>query len=261
MSKIDPQIKEKLREIAPNLLEEKDLPMFFELQDINESLKKIAEKEMPMMPETKMPEVQKMEVMGAEVITIKGEKGDTPKVGIDFEQPKDGEDYVLTEQDKKDIASKIKVPIVEKVIEKTETIRELPIVTNEIKEVAKYETGEQIKEKILSIGLTIEDIEDLKKTLDDMKKGIERRPIFGGGGFSKMALDMHFVDDETPTNTGDDLNFTISHIPSPTSSLKVYLNGQRLKIGALKDYTFTGQTITLNSALLANDILTVDYKI
>ncbi len=65
------------------------------------------------------------------------EDGYTPKKGVDYE---DGKDYVLTEQDKKDIAKSITVPIVEKVIIKEvpgETIREIvkqPIVTNEIVE-------------------------------------------------------------------------------------------------------------------------------
>ena len=73
----------------------------------------------------------------------KGEKG---------EDGNDGKDYILTDSDKKEIASNIKVPIVEKVIEKTETIIEKPIVTeittNEIKEVAKYETSKEIVTKI-----------------------------------------------------------------------------------------------------------------
>ena len=42
---------------------------------------------------------------------------------------KDGENYILTPADKAEIASKITVPIVEKVIEKTETIREIPQIT------------------------------------------------------------------------------------------------------------------------------------
>src|SRR3990167_7289806 len=45
---------------------------------------------------------------------LKGEKGDT---------------YVLTEDDKKEIANKIDVPVVEKVIERVEVIKEQPIVT------------------------------------------------------------------------------------------------------------------------------------
>ena len=39
---------------------------------------------------------------------------------------KDGKDYVLTETDKQDIASMVDVPVVEKVIEKTEIIKEVP---------------------------------------------------------------------------------------------------------------------------------------
>lgn len=51
-----------------------------------------------------------------------------------------GKDYVLTDEDKVQIASSITVPIVEKIIERTEVVKEQPIIneriTNEIKEVA-----------------------------------------------------------------------------------------------------------------------------
>lgn len=127
-------------------------------------------------------EVQKVQILGAELLTIKGEKGDkgdkgddgktpekgkdyftdedklalidglkeqvTPIKGIDYFDGKDGEDgadgkdYILTNEDKKQIASQIEVPVVEKVIEKI-TI-EKPIV----KEKAKYETAEQIADKL-----------------------------------------------------------------------------------------------------------------
>src|SRR3990167_6009363 len=48
----------------------------------------------------------------------------------------DGKDYVLTDLDLQEIASRIKVPIVEKKEIRTEVIKEQPIITNEIKEVA-----------------------------------------------------------------------------------------------------------------------------
>jgi hypothetical protein len=59
---------------------------------------------------------------------------------------KDGENYVLTEEDRAAIAASIEVPIVEKVIErvveKTEVVREIPIVTenitHEVKEVDTF---------------------------------------------------------------------------------------------------------------------------
>ncbi len=41
--------------------------------------------------------------------------------------------------------------IVEKVVEKTEIIKEVPIITNEIKEIAKYETPKEIVKKIESL--------------------------------------------------------------------------------------------------------------
>lgn len=77
----------------------------------------------------------------------KGEKGDRGEKG-DTGKGKDGKDYVLTEKDKQAIASKIKVPIVEKVIEKVEIIKEQPIVTQQIREIAFYEEADKIAEKL-----------------------------------------------------------------------------------------------------------------
>lgn len=68
-----------------------------------------------------------------------------------------GDSYVLNEDDKKEIASLIDVPIVEKIIEKQ------PIVTNEIKEVAKKDTAKEIKNKLesLKVGLDYEKLSNL----------------------------------------------------------------------------------------------------
>lgn len=91
--------------------------------------------------------------------------GTTPKKGIDYftnseiedfvnlvqkkiKVPQDGKDYVLTEKDKEIIAKKIKVPIVEKVIEKVEVIKEKPVVNNLIREIAFYEEADKIVEKL-----------------------------------------------------------------------------------------------------------------
>jgi len=74
----------------------------------------------------------------------KGEKGDTGK-------GKDGKDYVLTEKDKKEIAKKIQVPVVEKIVEKVEVIKEQPIITQHIREVAFPDTPEQTKEKLQNL--------------------------------------------------------------------------------------------------------------
>lgn len=60
----------------------------------------------------------------------------------------DGDDYILTEQDKIEIASNITVPVVEKIIEKTEVI----------KEVTKKETPKQLKEKIEKLGINYDSL-------------------------------------------------------------------------------------------------------
>lgn len=83
----------------------------------------------------------------------KGDKGD------------DGKDYILTDSDKEEISKLVEVPVVEKIIEKVETVKEVPIITNEIKEVAKYENAEQIVEKIN----TLENVIDIK-TIKDFPK-------------------------------------------------------------------------------------------
>lgn len=134
---------------------------------------------------------------------------------------KDGEDYVLTDDDRKAIAdaiyqtidtkkvaqeasalvdvesiaqrvadkavSKIKVPIVEKVIERTEVIKEQPIVTNnvEVKEVAVGDTAEDIRNKLELLEgderLDMSAIKDLKEELDEVRK-IKSDAIFVPAG-------------------------------------------------------------------------------
>src|SRR3990167_3248239 len=51
------------------------LALFDELQEINESLEKIAQKDLPDMPHFEMPEVQKIKIEGVELVTIKGDRG------------------------------------------------------------------------------------------------------------------------------------------------------------------------------------------
>lgn len=66
-------------------------------------------------------------------------------------QGEPGKDYVLTEADKNAIAAKIKVPIVEKITERVEVIKEQPIVTEVVREVAMYEKPEAIRDKLHSL--------------------------------------------------------------------------------------------------------------
>ena len=72
----------------------------------------------------------------------------------------------------------------------------------------------------------------------------------------------YFVENGTPTNTGDNQNFTLASAPNPADSLKVYKNGARLKGGGV-DFTMTTPTnMQLTNALddPANEIITIDYR-
>ena len=120
----------------------------------------------------------------------KGDKGDTPKVGVDFDQPKDGEpgkDYILTSKDKAEIASKIKVPIVEKITEKIEV--QQPIIT----EVAKYETPDQIAVKLntLEEKVDIKVIKGLEKWMKGIRENIREKKGGGGSGGGGMGNVVH----------------------------------------------------------------------
>lgn len=166
------------------------------LESINESLNK---------PEDdKEEESKEVEVTlkGVSVVAIKGDKGDKPSndelinlIKPLIPEPKkgdkgdDGKDYKLTATDKKEIAKSIKVPIVEKVIEKTEVIVEKPIITNEIKEVAVGDEPIVIKEKLESL--------EGDERLD--AKSIKNLPVHSGGGITRIddALD---TDIDNPTN-------------------------------------------------------------
>lgn len=129
---------------------------------------------------------------------------------------------------------------------------------------AKELTAEQVRDKLESLNddekLRIEAIYKLEERL----KELEGRPVYrggGGGGFSVMAMEQHLIDDETPTGTVNGVNkdFTLSHTPSPTTSLKVYVNGQRMRV--TEDYTISGVTISFVTAPPTGSIILCDFRI
>jgi len=75
------------------------------------------------------------------VQTLKPQKGDPGEPG---------KTYTLSPLDKEEISSQIKVPVVEKVIERTEVIKELPQITEITKEIENKDTPEQIIDKVNS---------------------------------------------------------------------------------------------------------------
>lgn len=129
------------------------------------------------------------------------------------------------------------------------------------------DTAPQVRDKLESLKkgekLTIYAIEDLADLLEELKKWRGEVGTFmslgGGGGFTSPVY--NFVDDETPTGTlnGVNTDFSVRGIPYP-GSLKVYRNGQRLKV--TKDYTLSshGKTITFLTAPESDEELLCDYR-
>lgn len=99
--------------------------------------------------------------------------------------------YTLSESDKSAIAKLVEIPVQEKIIEKTETIIEQPIITNEIIEKAITDTPEAIRDKLESIEdeedklaqSAIKHLEaDLKKIKDSVNRIRHTASYTGGGG-------------------------------------------------------------------------------
>lgn len=111
---ISPTQQKKLEKLA-KVLDGGDVALLTELNALEDRLDGL---------EGQIPDVKK--ALDRVESLVDGEKGD------------DGDDYILTENDKREIASFITVPIVEKVIEKREVIKEKPVVTKETtKEIIK----------------------------------------------------------------------------------------------------------------------------
>jgi len=128
----------------------------------------------------------------------------------------------------------------------------------------KEETSETLANKLEALKgdarLKIEAVLNLEERL----KMLEERPIgrggVMGGGVGKLALEAKFVDDETPSGTvnGTNTDFVLAHTPLPPSSLKVFVNGMRMRI--TEDYTLLSRTITFLTAPPTGSILLVDYR-
>ena len=211
------------------------------------------EEQLSSQPEKEIPEDAKIEKismrLAVKLATLeKGDKGDsvsdehlTELITLlipDTLKGIDGQDYVLTEQDKKEIAQKINVPIVEKVIEKTEVIKEQPIITNEIKEIAKYETPGQIRNKLEELkGDERLDKSAIKGLEEEIEKLRQMRGLRTGtlGGVLNVGVRV-----ETPVGTIDGINtiFTAYKFPK-------YVVGDGITYFENQGYAYSGKTLTM----------------
>jgi hypothetical protein len=80
-------------------------------------------------------------------------------------------------------------------------------------------------------------------------------------GFSAVTvLTGTLVDAETPSGTCPTTTLTLANTPNPTTSLKLYKNGQREIVGSSADYTLSSATITLNTSCASTDAFIADYR-
>lgn len=198
------------------------LDKLHELEDeLSDSIKEIKNKFDNAINEIKntVPDLDKV------LASIKGKDGNNSVVP--GPKGEDGNDYILTESDKKEIAGKVKIPIVEKIVEKIEVIKEQPMITNEIKEVAIAEKPEIIRNKLETLKgkerLAITAIDGLEEKI----KAIPERPtttIFGGrqARYEKFSF----------AGNGSTTIFTLPHVPAGKGlALWAYYQGQWLQPG------------------------------
>ena len=141
---------------------------------------------------------------------VKGEKGDTPTrdellaliepLIPHIEQPLDGQDYVLTDYDKKEIAQLVKVPIVEKVIEKTTEIVREPVITRTTTE-TKVEnpyilTGEAVVDSINELPLD-PDLQIDAKHIKNLPKAVNNIMAGGTNGILEIVAGTNITVDKS----------------------------------------------------------------
>ena len=241
----------KLREDVINWLDKSkteilkivDSVVYNQIEKLIENNNKIVSKEIDKLRENELHNIKK------------GDKGDKPKAGIDYPIPKNGQDYILTEKDKKEIASKIQVPVVEKVIEKTEVIKEQPIITNEIKEVAKYEDAEKIISKINTMEQSIlpEVIIGLKDWMQKVQKRFEKNGVKNNdrGGMGNWVHERFNISSATTSIT------LLSKIAAGGLAHIARYQGQVLDLDV--DYSVNNNLITLLFTPDDSTVFTIAY--
>jgi len=171
---------------------------------------------------------------------------------------KNGENYILTSNDKKEIAESIKVPVVRKVIERIETIKELPLVTNitkeVIREVAKSDTAEQLRDKLETLE---EDARIDAKFIKNLPSGT-KEVIRMGGGNSDLSLKANSA---SPTFTGTVSGVTASmvglgNVNNTSDADKPISTAQQTDLDLRVPYTAANTNLDLGGFLLKSASVT-----
>lgn len=250
ISKLDSKQKRKLEKIV-KLMDEGDVAILEHLLELEETV------------DQKIDEIKAEIPSIKDVISrVKGEAGYTPVKGTDYndgytpvkgEDYFDGEpgkDYILTNKDKDEIAQKIEVPVVEKVVEKI--IHEQPVVNETIKNITVENpvTGKEVVEKINSLEIEpdlqigFEHIKDWKKHVKEEIRSFGGTNNLGGG-----ITGRDLFQDIDISSQFDGVLSTFS-IPAVYRIISVDLSS--FPYGSCRknvDYTWTPTSITFTSQI------------
>jgi hypothetical protein len=171
----------------------------------------------------------------------KGEKGEKGDKGEKGEQGKDGKDLELTD----DYIKKVSYALDERL---------RPAV------VKQFGGGNNVPIDAYGPNGLIGGAREIEFTGDGVGTELVNNrlivTVLGGGAY--------IVDDEIPSGAINNSNvlFTLANTPNPSTSVKVFLNGQKLVPGT--DFTVSGDEITMAVAPQTDidhtDVITVDYR-
>lgn len=231
-------------EVHPNL------PLIEELRAIRRSLEMLAEKEMPMM---EVPEVHKAEIVGAELVTIKGEKGEKGDTGekgdrgIDGVDGKDGANGKDGKDGKDGETPRVDYDTIINETTKNVNSNLAPLVPKKdeiIEDILK--DGNVLVDSINASDNKIERarIEGLDDELNTIRKESSAR-----GGVRRVY--QPYVDDFSGQTNGVLKSFTLSREPLKSNTILVWGSDFPIILRPTTDFTVSGKVLTLTSAVPA----------
>lgn len=227
----------------------------------------IEQKWKEMMPDiiAEITVIMEKEILDLRQNVKKGDKGDSPKLGVDYFLPKDGKDgRDGKDADEKKIVDEV-VSVVSKKIRQPENgkdaVVDYPFIVSEtlkklppVKEMTP-DTPEEIANKLntLEEKVDIKVIRGLTNWLTNLKKSI-REKSGGGGGGGGMGNFQHESKSVSSSSTFVDTTYNIG---GGGFALWVYYQGQMIARG--NAYTVSGKRITLLFTPEDNTFIDVIY--
>ena len=169
--------------------------------------------------------------------TIEGKLAELAQKMSEIKNGEDADEDVIVEK----VLDKIEIPTAD------DLKKDIPVLGDEIRNSLELLNDDE--------RLDVSAIKGIEKLLEKWGKKLHEERLRFVGGTPRPQ----FIDSETPVGTvnGTNKDFTINNFPSPATSLKIFVNGQRMTL--TEDYTLDGKTISFVTAPPTTSILTIDY--